>query len=1460
MHSRVFATVVLSAISLVSVGFFTSQLAAQEETNDNCMNAFSFRIGVDGRATARGNTRGMTPDEETLDCGESNAPGAWYTVEGNGTQMTAATCGDDTDYDTRLSIFSGRCIGVRDPGVLVCVAQNDDACENANGCCKSSVSWESEDGVTYYILVHGWNDAAGNYDLDFSQGIVGPEPAPVFTLGFSGRDVVSLAGSQPQSVVVRTTLETTGLEAGEEGASGWSYGVEVNGPCRIRGYDTAGTASGNFRSGGLVRGGGFLLNSVLDDGNALVSAVILSLQQPVTLDPAFNPRALLSLSLEAGPLEGDDCQTCSLSYVDGLQEEGQGPVEVMVRYGGANYIPERRTKEIQICRPPVCFELSRTGSWEYTRFGGGVGAARANRGGFQVCGQAAGYNTPAPRGGTRDNLSLLFKRVREDYDFAFNATISEIGGAGYGGLEVRDDSFRGNNAGGAVVALGAFQDGKRLLLVPYTRGVPEADLPAFVPLDGFPVHLRIERSGGRLRGLYAVGNGEPREYFNILAGGRLSASVTAGLAQASRGTATVNGRVVVSDVIFVNPEIEVTLPPPPPRPRSVRRGPGPLPAPGRASSLEFTGVGIEDLVSVNVAGIEADIASKEAGRVVVNIPATDRPVRGDIIIRGQESSSVIRNAFFSYGTCEADAPPGCEGGFIRGDANGDEALDISDALYILGWLFLGDADPVCMEATDVNDDGETNISDPSYVLAYLFVGGAEPPAPFPEPGIGDAPASDCDLADYLPIITNVTVLTAGEGRGAGDGPLQLREGSRLQIDGRNLIYEDGRDIVVAGDANLSIVEASNTRLLVDVMTVPSQRDVEIGIIRDFGVILGQGDCFPEVCPPAFIGPIVVFPFPFRLVPPVQPPALLGSSSRNENSRGLVLQLDPARFNRNADISGLEVNIEASLQLPVVAGVSAGARRVSITERFQGSGANNGADAVRRVADSLRRSLAAGGNLREVVIIPDVTRSRVLIEPATPISEAIPHLDGVISISSPPIGLCGPENFHPIDDERAFGWCRFQELIEPCGGLPAFEWFFTKGDVFTYDEVLDPIAPQDRSPQTKHVLYNLAAFCHIRDHRLWCVEDLDQLIADDETEIPPFPRDAWICKTVFISEGEMDDAANFLGFNSVESEEFKEQFYSYYYTGEDDSPGSEHFEAGNYYMIGIHHTTKDIDDWFWYDAYINVSNRVGQDNGEFTANGIGGCGGSNTDAPDEIKNSPTWGAYFICTNVTAQQPVVEDQGSSPDAATIGPTATSNSAWCGNFFAEDECPDEFDDGESDESDSNRGGKGLNQFITTPLLPDGINTDTCLNCHSRSVHSSSEGELSVDFVWSLKFSSLANCEPVEEVSFSENISGIFNGCGCHWGDLDPNGDLPGIMNLMDGASYDSIVGVPAVEKPSMARIEPGHPELSYLWLKLKGAQDSVCEDGDDCGSSMPPGPSLTGPELELIENWILGGALDN
>jgi hypothetical protein len=63
-----------------------------------------------------------------------------------------------------------------------------------------------------------------------------------------------------------------------------------------------------------------------------------------------------------------------------------------------------------------------------------------------------------------------------------------------------------------------------------------------------------------------------------------------------------------------------------------------------------------------------------------------------------------------------------DAGFVRGDANADDTVNISDALYLLAHLFGGGPHFGCSDAADANDDGDLDISDAIRVLLHLFGG------------------------------------------------------------------------------------------------------------------------------------------------------------------------------------------------------------------------------------------------------------------------------------------------------------------------------------------------------------------------------------------------------------------------------------------------------------------------------------------------------------------------------------------------------------------------------------------------------------------------------------------------------------------------------------------------------------------------------------------------------------------
>ncbi len=87
--------------------------------------------------------------------------------------------------------------------------------------------------------------------------------------------------------------------------------------------------------------------------------------------------------------------------------------------------------------------------------------------------------------------------------------------------------------------------------------------------------------------------------------------------------------------------------------------------------------------------------------------------------------------------------------FLRGDPNASGTSDISDAIAIFGFLFLGDAAPGCKESADVNNDAQIDISDGIFLLTWLFAGGPAPAEPGPAGapcGLdSDAPGSPGDL-------------------------------------------------------------------------------------------------------------------------------------------------------------------------------------------------------------------------------------------------------------------------------------------------------------------------------------------------------------------------------------------------------------------------------------------------------------------------------------------------------------------------------------------------------------------------------------------------------------------------------------------------------------------------------------------------------------------------------------------
>ena len=68
--------------------------------------------------------------------------------------------------------------------------------------------------------------------------------------------------------------------------------------------------------------------------------------------------------------------------------------------------------------------------------------------------------------------------------------------------------------------------------------------------------------------------------------------------------------------------------------------------------------------------------------------------------------------------------------FVRGDADVDRVVTLSDGIVILDALFLAGGPLRCADAADSDDDGRVTLGDAIALFELLFRGGAAPPLPF----------------------------------------------------------------------------------------------------------------------------------------------------------------------------------------------------------------------------------------------------------------------------------------------------------------------------------------------------------------------------------------------------------------------------------------------------------------------------------------------------------------------------------------------------------------------------------------------------------------------------------------------------------------------------------------------------------------------------------------------------------
>ncbi|CAB9506303.1 PKD [Seminavis robusta] len=141
--------------------FEIAEIGIPRPENDACEDATPLELGdnVEGSTQFAGTDMVDIESCGTSQFGNDTAPGLWYTVVGEGFAVQASV---NAQYDFQMTVFSGDC------DALECV---DGTEGNEGDFFNGGLIWTAEEGVTYTVLVHGYNGGVGSFDLFYETAI-----------------------------------------------------------------------------------------------------------------------------------------------------------------------------------------------------------------------------------------------------------------------------------------------------------------------------------------------------------------------------------------------------------------------------------------------------------------------------------------------------------------------------------------------------------------------------------------------------------------------------------------------------------------------------------------------------------------------------------------------------------------------------------------------------------------------------------------------------------------------------------------------------------------------------------------------------------------------------------------------------------------------------------------------------------------------------------------------------------------------------------------------------------------------------------------------------------------------------------------------------------------------------------------------------------------------------------------
>src|SRR5690606_8608968 len=138
-----------------NLGEYTMNVLAEEcvvvPENDNCEDAIAVSCGE----TYEGTTLSST------NSGGNDAGDVFYTFTGNGTEQLVSLSLCNSDYDTTIRVFT-------DCTLTEEVAVNDDSDECGQFSTHSYLTFTSDGTTQYVIMVEGYGEHTGNFELEVS--------------------------------------------------------------------------------------------------------------------------------------------------------------------------------------------------------------------------------------------------------------------------------------------------------------------------------------------------------------------------------------------------------------------------------------------------------------------------------------------------------------------------------------------------------------------------------------------------------------------------------------------------------------------------------------------------------------------------------------------------------------------------------------------------------------------------------------------------------------------------------------------------------------------------------------------------------------------------------------------------------------------------------------------------------------------------------------------------------------------------------------------------------------------------------------------------------------------------------------------------------------------------------------------------------------------------------------------